>query len=114
MKPKQIQLNGEYIGQVIDDVFHFDQMRMVGYPHHTAIEREAVEMAQWEGASMLCATVIRNPKSKLYCLIGLAFRVNTEDKETNGSMLLIDDDHFYGSPVEANEYAMRLAVEERK
>ncbi len=114
MKQKQIELNGEYIGQVIDDVFHFDQMRIVGYPHHTAIEREAVEMAKNEGARMLCATVVQNPKSKLYCLIGLALRVNTEDKETNGSMLLIDDDHWYGTPAEANEYAMRLAVEERK
>lgn len=114
MKPKQIELNGEYIGQVIDNVFNFDQMRMVGYPHHTAIEREAVAMAQREGASMLCATIVQKPNNKIYCLITLALRVNIEDKETNGHMLLIDDDHFYGSPVEANEYAMRLSVEERK
>ena len=114
MKPKQIEINGEYIGQVIGNLLHFDQMRMVGYPHHTAIEREAVEMAKREGASMLCATIVHRPFGKIYCLIDLAFRVNTEDKETNGHMLLIDDDHFYGSPVEANEYAMRMAVEERK
>lgn len=113
VKPKQIELNGEYIGQLNENVFHFDQIRMVGYPHHTAIEREAVEMAQLQGAKTLCAEIVHR-RGRIYCEIALALRVTVDDKETNGKMLLVDDDHWYASPEEAHEYAMRMAMEERK
>ena len=111
MKPKQIEINGEYIGQIDGNVFHFDQMRVTGYPHHTAIEREAVEMAQLQGVKMLCAEIVHR-RGRIYCEIAFALRVTVEN-ETNGKMLLVDDDHWYASPEEAHEYAMRMAMEER-